>query len=41
MDATATIHYVYDDGRRISERTAFHFKDDHGVLKIDRTGSPG
>lgn len=40
-DAEATIHYVYDDGRRVSERTAFHFKDDGGELKIDRTESVG
>ena len=40
-DAEATIHYVYDDGRRVSERTAFHFKDEGGELKIDRTESVG
>jgi len=40
-DAEATIHYVYDDGRRVSERTAFHFKDVGGELKIDRTDTVG
>jgi serine/threonine protein kinase len=39
-DAVATLHYVYRDGRRVTERTAFHFKDEDGQLKIDRTGAP-
>ena len=40
-DAEATISYVYKDGHKVSERTAFHFKKDHGDLKIDRTESVG
>ena len=40
-DAEATINYVYKDGRHVSERTAFHFKEDGGVLKIDRTETIG
>ena len=36
-DAVATLHYVYKDGRKVTEQTNFHFKDEGGVLKIDRT----
>jgi eukaryotic-like serine/threonine-protein kinase len=35
--ATATIRYAFEDGRRFEERTSFRLVDDGGVLKIDRS----